>query len=218
MSLADILSLDGLNFELTPIVQDRVLKLRLVSRKVMMALESNIFLKIHIRINDSGAKGLKVDFLRKWHGSVYLRCTLPWEPSSTWFKHVKDDLLSDQLRPLSLLSLLVAGNNLHPLVETLAKIGPAIQQLEIAYKGNGTELRRAAARLASFGRALTMKVSVQGRDRGGGQTSSWLRHPLASSTRINSIAFSDNDLGAAGATALASGLTALTNLQSIDIG
>jgi hypothetical protein len=185
MTLADILSMDGLL--ILTLVQDRVFTLRLVSRKIKMTLESNIFLKINIRINDTGVVGLKANFLQRWHGSVHLYCTRPWKPDSRWFNEISDALETDRLRPLSQLSLTVLGDKLHPLVATLVRFGSAIQRLELTYRGNGTELVAAAAPLASLGRALTMKICFQGRDHGGGQTCVWLQHLLASSISISSI-------------------------------
>jgi hypothetical protein len=188
-SLASVLSLDGLHVSLTTVVQDRLLRLRLVSRKIKLALESNIFIKINIHINDAGFEGLKACFVERWHGRVHLHCTRPWDLDSQWFKEIRDALKMHRLRPLSLLHLSVQENNLHQLVEALSEMTPAIQQLEIEYLGNGTELRAAAAPLASFGPALTMQISIQGMDPGGDQTSSWLEHLLASSISICAISF-----------------------------
>ncbi len=187
MSLADILSWEGIQQVLTPVIQERVMKLRLVNRKVMVALESNPVLIINVRISHAGVKGLSAEFLQRWKGSVHLHCKLLWEPGSRWLKEVRDALASDRLRPLSLLSLSVGEKHLHPLVNELVGIGPAIHQLEIAYRGHGAELHHAAEPLASLGCALTMKISAQGMDQGGAQTTSWLRHTLASSISIVSL-------------------------------
>eukprot|EP00291_Cryptomonas_curvata_P026952 CAMPEP_0172175322 /NCGR_PEP_ID=MMETSP1050-20130122/14159_1 /TAXON_ID=233186 /ORGANISM="Cryptomonas curvata, Strain CCAP979/52" /LENGTH=176 /DNA_ID=CAMNT_0012847403 /DNA_START=8 /DNA_END=535 /DNA_ORIENTATION=- len=167
MPLADILSLDDLNLYL-PLVQDRVLQLRLVSRDIMLALESKIFAEINIRINDAGVDCLTADFLQRWHGKMHLHCTRPWTPDSRWFKEVRDALLLDRLRPLSLLSLSVTGNNLHSLVETLIGLGTAIQQLEIAYHGNGAELLAAATPIAFLapGRVEDQNQFISFRDNG----------------------------------------------------
>ena len=183
MTLADILSMDGLHLVST-LVQDRILTMRLVSRKVMMALESNIFTNIHLHINDVGVDNLTSNLLKRWHGRVHLCCTRPWNTDSRWFKEVRKALFSGQLRPLSLLSLSVSGKDLHPLVKLLVGIRPAIQQLEIDYRGDGAELLAAAAPLASLGRALTMKISVEGKDR---LMSSWLPCLLSSSIKIKTM-------------------------------
>ena len=122
---------------------------------------------------------------------MQLECTHPCTRDSRWFNTVKDALLSARLRPLSLLSLSIRGNDLHSLVETLVVVGTAIQQLEIAYLGNSkdSELLAAVAPIASLGHALTMKISVDGSDRDGRQMSLWLQHLVASSIRVNSISF-----------------------------
>ena len=189
MSLADIVCLDGQHLTLTPVLQGRVLILRLVSRKVKAAVLSNFFLKIKIRINDAGPN---VDFLQMWRGSMSLQCTSPWKPDSKWFRSIEDALARGRLRPLSLLSLLVAGKNLHPLVEMLVRIGHTFQQLQISYRGNGKELLAAAALFASLGRSLTLEISVQGIYWNGAgrriQTPAWL-HLLASSAKVISISF-----------------------------
>jgi hypothetical protein len=186
MPLDDILSLDALHIILT-LIQDRVLQLRLVSRKIKMALESNIFLKINIHINDAGVEGLKVGLLNKWRGNVCLHCTRPWKPGSRWFQVVSDALLLGRLRPLSLLSLSVQGHNLLPLVQTLVGIGPIIKQLEVAYRGNGAEILAAATTIASLRHILTMKISVERNDPDDSQPIFWLHRLLASSVRINSL-------------------------------
>ncbi len=183
--LADILSLYGIHSALNEAVENNVLNLRLVSRNMKVALESNSILKINIRINDAGMKGLTANFLQRWHGGVHLYCTRQWEPCETWINEVRDALASGRLRPLSLLSLVVKGNNLHPLANLLTGIESVNQQLEISYCGNGTELCAAAAPLEALGRALTMEISIQGRDRG--QVSSCLQHLLESNIRISSI-------------------------------
>jgi hypothetical protein len=189
MRLADILSLDGLH-RISTVVQDRILTLRLVSRKIMMALESNVFINIHLHINDAGVDHLTSNLLTRWHGSVHLYCTRPWNPDSRWFKEVRDALSFGRLRPLSRLSVSVLGNNLHPLVESLVGITPAaIKQLEIDYRGDGAVLLAAAGPFAALGSALTMKISVEGTDHGAKQISSWLQHLLKSSIRIKSISF-----------------------------
>jgi hypothetical protein len=186
MSLVDIFSLDGLYHTLTPVVEDRVLKLRQVSKSIKLALESNLALKINIHINDTGVESLNPNFLQRWHGSVRLHYKRPWKPGSRWLQEVRDDLSLDRLRQLSLLSLSVEGSNLNPLVEMLVGIGTKIQQMELSYRGNGTELAAAAAALGSLGRALIMDISVEGSDPGGSQTSAWIHH-LASSIRIDSL-------------------------------
>ena len=187
MSLADIFSLD-LPLILA-LVQDRLLQLRLVSKTIMLALESHPSIEIKIRINVAGMENLSVDFLQRWNGRMQLECEHKCTPDSRWFNTVRDALLSARLRPLSLLSLSISGNDLHSLVETFIVMGTAIQQLEIAYLGNGEELLAASARIASLGHALTMKIFVEGRDPGGRQTSLWLQRLAASSIRINSISF-----------------------------
>ena len=111
----------------------------------------------------------------------------PITTASRWFTTVKDALLSARPRPLSLLSLSIRGNNLHPLVETLVVMGTAIPQLEIAYLENGKDiLAAAAAPIAFLGRALTMKIFVEGSDPKGHRMSLWLPR-LVASIRINSI-------------------------------
>ncbi len=187
MSLVDIFSL-----ELPPIlamVQDRVLRLRLVSKTIMMALESNSSLNVKFRINAAGMENLSTDFLERWNGRMQLECKCPCTSDSRWFNTVRDALLSARLRPLSLLSLSISGKDLHSLVETLVVMGTVIQQLEIAFLGNGEELLAAAAPIASLGHALTMKISVQGKDPGGRQMSLWVQRLIASSIRIISISF-----------------------------
>ncbi len=137
-------------------------------------------------------ENLLADFLLRWSGRVQLECKHPCTPDSIWFNTVKDALLSARLRPLSLLSLSIRGNDLHSLVETLVVIGDAIQQLEIAYVGNGEGLLAASAPIAviaSLGHALTMKISVESSDPEGRQMSLWLHRLVASSIRINSISF-----------------------------
>jgi hypothetical protein len=187
MSLLDIFSLD-LPLILA-LVQDRVLHLRLVSKEIMMVLESISSLMIKIRINIAGMENLSADFLQRWNGRIQLECKLPCTPECKWFNTVRDALLSSRLRPLSLLSLSISGNNLHSLVESLVVIGTAIQQLEIAYVGNGEELLAAAAPIASLGHALTMNISVQDSDPEARQTVLWLQRLALSSIRINSISF-----------------------------
>jgi hypothetical protein len=171
------------------LVEDRVLELRLVSKTMMMALESNSSMNINIRISVAGMENLSADFLRRWNGRLQLECRRPCAPDSGWFKSVRDALLSGRLRPLSLLSLSISGNNLHPFVETLVLIGTAIQQLEISYLGNCEELIAAAPPIASLGHALTMKISVRGSDPGGRQASLWLQCLVASSIIICSLSF-----------------------------
>ena len=183
MSLADILSLDGI---LPAMIENRILMLRPVSRNVMMALESNIYLHIKLRIKYSGVKGLTA-FLKRWHGSVHLHCFLPWNPDDSWFKEVSDALLLGQLRPLELLKISVEGCQLIPLTENLSKIGPAIRRLEITFIGNGAQLLAAAAALASLGNTLTMKLTVLGEDHAGRMMSLWLQRLLASNINIDSI-------------------------------
>jgi len=186
MSLADILSLDG---TLPNMMQDRILLLRLVSREIMMALETNISLQINLRINDSGDKNLSAEFLKKWHGGVHLHCSCPWNPEGRWFKEVADALLLGQLRPLNLLSLSVEGRYLIPLVRTLSEIGPAIRQLEITYRGNRADLLAAAAPLAALGHTLTTNIYIEGKEPAGRMMTWWLRRLLASSINISSISF-----------------------------
>ena len=187
MSLVDIVALElPLILDL---VQARVLQLRLVSKRIMVALELNSSMNIKFRISVAGMKHLSADFLRRWNGRVQLGCEHPCTPDSRWFNTVKDALLSTRLRPLSLLSLSIRGNHLNSLVETLVLMGTAIQQLEIAYRGVGEELLAAATPIASLGRTLTMKISVEDRDRGGRQASLWLQRLVASSIRIDSISF-----------------------------
>jgi hypothetical protein len=117
MSLADILAL-----MFVP-CQDHILKLRLVSRTIKVALESNILITINICINDIGEKDLKADFLQKWLGKVQLYSNRPWKSTSRWFNEVKSALLSGRLRPLSLLSVSVEEDSLNPLLEMLVQIG-----------------------------------------------------------------------------------------------
>ncbi len=185
MSLVDILSLEGL---LLTLIHDRILTLRLVSRKIMMALESNICIKLNLCISDSGVEGLTAAFLTRWQGRVCLSCNCQWMCNSRWFKEVRMALLLGQLRPLGRLSLSVEGPDLLPLVETLVGIGTAIRKLDICYCGYSEELIAAAASLASLGDALTMGINVYGIDCGGRQMSLWLRL-LAPSIRISSVAF-----------------------------
>ena len=190
--LAAVVSLDGISLA-WPRVADCVLKLRLVSRSIMSALESNPSLKINLRITMTGEKNLTashgLNFLSRWHGNVCLHCTRPWNPCNRWLTAVSDALLSGRLRPLSLLSLSVEGKNLPPLVESLAELGPAVQQLEITYCGDVAELLAAATNIASLGQALTMKISVKESDPVGRQTCMWLQHMLASGIGISSISF-----------------------------
>ena len=185
--LADIISLE---FPLIlALVQEHVLKLRLVSKKVMVALESNTSLNIKIRISVAGMDNLSAEFLRRWNGRVQLECKHPCIPDSRWFNTVKDALMSTRLRPLSLLSLSIHGKCLHRLVKTLVAMGNAIQQLKITYCGNGKNLLAAAAPIESLGRSLTMKISVECRDRGGRQMSLWLQRLVGAGIRINSMSF-----------------------------
>jgi hypothetical protein len=183
MPLDDILSLDALHIA----IQVPVLQLRLVSRKIKMALESNISLKINIHINEAGMEGLKIGLLNKWRGNVCLHCTRPWSPGSRWFQVVSDDLLLGQLRPLSLLSLSVQGRNLLPLVNTLERIRPMIKQLEVAYFGNGAEILAAATPIASLRHTLTMRISVTRNCPEDSQPILWFHRLLASSVRIKSL-------------------------------
>ena len=186
MSLADIIALE------LPLIlamlQDRVLQFRLVSKNIMLALEFNSSMKIKFRVSVAGTQHISADFLRRWSGRVQLECEHLCTPASRWFKTVKEALLSTRLRPLSLLSLSIRGNDLNPLVQTLVLI-TAIQQLKIAYLGDGQELLAAATPIASLGRTLTMKISVEDRDRGGRQASLWLQRLVASSIRTDSISF-----------------------------
>jgi hypothetical protein len=186
MSVLDLFSLELPR--LAPLVEDRVLELRLVSKTMMMVLESNSSLHINIRISAAGMENLTADFLLRWNGMLQLECRRPCTPDSGWFNTVKDALLSARLRPLSLLSLSISGHNLHPFVETLVVIGTAIQQLEISYLGNCKELLAAAAQIASLGHALTMKISIEGDPRFR-QASLWLPRLVASSIIICSLSF-----------------------------
>jgi hypothetical protein len=186
MPLADILSLDGPLLSMA-LVQDSLLELRLVSREVMVALESNTGLKICIYVNDTCVGSPMVEFLQKWRGSVHFHCACPWNCESRWFKEVRDALISDQLRPLSL-SLSVERNDLHSLGKALVGIRHAIRQVEITYSGYDTYLLAAAESIASLGHTLAMNISVQ-HDRGAGRTFMWLQHLLASSITIKSISF-----------------------------
>ena len=188
MALVDIISMEGLPLTLT-MIQDRVLQLRLASRKIMIALESNRSIKIKIRINESGMENLTAAFLQRWHGKIHLECTNPCTASSRWFKEVRYALLSARLRPLILLSLTVKGNDLNPIVEALGGMGTAIQQLELAFFGNCTELLAASASIASFGPALTIKISVKDNDPGGHKMSLLLNHLVETSIRISSVSF-----------------------------
>jgi hypothetical protein len=177
--LADILSL-----ELLPImIQDRILMLRLVSRTTLTALESNASIPVNLRIKNSG---LTAGFLKRWCGDVRLHCTHRLHPGSRWFREIRDALVTGQLKPLGLLSLSIEGYDLLPLIEMLVEIGPAIRQLEITYRGNGTELLAVAAPLASLGRTLAMNISVQGKD-SAGTMSSWMHRLLDSNITINSL-------------------------------
>jgi hypothetical protein len=186
--LAAVLSLDGISLT-WPRVEDCVLRLRLVSRAILSALESNPSLKINIYITETGVKSLTVHFLQRWQGNVCLHCTHPWKLGSRWFIVVSDALISGRLRPLSILSLSVEGKNLLPLVNTLVETGSALQQLEITYHGDESELLAAAASLAILGHALTMKISVQVSEPGGRHTCMWLQNLLASSIVISSVSF-----------------------------
>ena len=186
MPLDDILSLDALQKTLT-LIQDRALQLRLVSRKIKMTLESNIFLKINIHINDAGVEGLATGLLQKWRGNVCLHCTRPWNRDSRWFQEVSDALLLGRLRPLGLLSLSVQGHNLLPLIKSLVRIGPLINQLEIAYLGNGAEIVAAATDIASLRQTLAMKISVEKNYPEESQPILWFHLLQASSVRINSL-------------------------------
>jgi hypothetical protein len=187
MLLFDIISIDGLPLTLT-MIQDRVLQLRLASRKIMIALESNLSMKIKIRVNDSGMENLKANFLQRWHGRMHLECTHPCTTNSRWFKEVRHAFLSARAR-LSLLSLSVNGVNLHPIVDTLLGMGTTIQQLEIAFRGYDTHLLAASASIASLGHALTMHMCIEGSYHGGQEASLCLQSLVASGIRINSISF-----------------------------
>ena len=188
MTLVDIISIDGLPLTLT-MIEDRVLQLRLISRKMMTALESNYSMNIKIRINDAGVNNLSAAFLQRWHGRIYLECTYPCNSDIRWFREVTYALLSARLRPLSQLGLAVYGGDLRSVVETLVGIRTAIQQLEIVFDGDGKELLAASAPISSLGHALTLKLSILGSDPGGRQTSLWLQHLVSSSIRISSISF-----------------------------
>jgi hypothetical protein len=182
-----VLSLDGI-FVLSKVVQDNILKFRLVNKEIKEALETNDGLTIDIRVNDAGEENLKADFLQRWHGRLNLHCTIRgWTPESKWFKEFRDALTVGRLRPPSLLNLSVEGSNLLSLVETLMGIAPAAQKLRIAYRGDGTELLSAAAPLSSLSHALTMDISVQGKDIGGSQASACLKQLQASSISVCSI-------------------------------
>jgi hypothetical protein len=188
MSLADILSLE-LPY-IFSLVQNSVLRFRLVSKKIMKVLESNSSMNITIRISVAGMENLSADFMRRWNGRVQVECEHPCTADSRWFNTIKDALLSAQLRPLSLLSLSIRGNDLNSLVKKLVVMGTVIQQLEVAYLGGGKELLAAdAAVIASLGHTLTMKISVEGRDPGVREMSLWLKRLVASSIRIESISF-----------------------------
>jgi hypothetical protein len=188
MPLIDVLSLDGLDLAM-PLVQDRVLLLRLVSRKFMLAMESNFSLKLNFRINAAGADSLTACFLQRFHGIVHLHCARPWVPSIKWFDEISEALVLGRLRPLRLLCMSVEGNNLRPLVEILVGLVPAVQQLEIAYRGNCAEILAAVAPIASLGHALTMDLIISMQEFGScsHQESLLLRH--LSSVRIYSASF-----------------------------
>ena len=187
-SLVDVLSLDGLDLAM-PLVQDRVLQLRLVSRKIMLALESNLSIKLNLRINNAGAESFTALFLQRFHGTVQLRCALPWIPSIKWFDEISKALALGRLRALRLLRMSVEGHNLLPLVEILVGLVPAVQELEIAYRGNCAAILAAAAPIASLGHALTLKISILGFDFRGHEESLLLQHLRVSSVRIDSASF-----------------------------
>ena len=190
MPLLNVLSLDGMHHILSKVVEDRILKLRLVSRDFKEALETNASLKINIHISDTGLESLMADFLQRWQGSLYLHYRLRgWTPNSKWFKEFRDALALGRLRPPSLLSLSVDEGNLIALVETLMMIPTRIQQLRIWYRGNGAELIAASASLASLGSTLTMEISVLEKDCGGRQTSAWLQQLEASRINLCGISF-----------------------------
>jgi hypothetical protein len=169
MSLEAVLSLPDLHqihLSLALVVQDRVLVFRLVSRGIAIIVESNTHFKIKISINDDGVNGLNAKFLLRWGGSMFLRCTCPWDPGSRWFNEISDAIESRQMRPLGLLSLSVNGNNLHRLIEALQvllfrRIEPAIKQLEIAYYGHCRELIAASQHLKSLNHCLTMSLTMR---------------------------------------------------------
>ena len=190
MPLIDVLSLDGLDLAM-PLVQDRVLLLRLVSRKIMLAMESNFSLKLNFRINAVGADSLTACFLQRFHGIVHLHCARPWVPSIKWFDEISKALVLGRLRPLRLLCMSVEGNNLLRLVEILVGLVPAVQELEIAYRGNCAAILAAAAPIASLGHALTMKISIPGFDFRGHEESLslLLQHLRVSSVIIDSTSF-----------------------------
>jgi hypothetical protein len=94
MSLLKVVSLDGLHLTLSKVLEDRIWKLRLVSRDVKEALEKNACLTINIHVSDDGEESLKADFLQRWQGSVYLHGTLRgWTSDSKWYKEFRDALV-----------------------------------------------------------------------------------------------------------------------------
>jgi hypothetical protein len=188
MTLVNIISIDGLPLTST-MIQDRVLQLRLASKMIMIALESNFSMKIKVSISKSGVENLTAAFLQRWHGRVDLVCTHRCTSGCKWFKEVRCALLSAKLRPLSLLSLAVDGDDLHSVVKTLVGMGTSIKQLEITFCGKGTELLAASASLASLSHTLTMKISFRGSDLEGRTTTSCLQRLAESSIRISSVSF-----------------------------
>ncbi len=179
-----------MHLSLALVVQDRVLGFRLVSRGIATIVESNTQIKIKISINNAGVSGLNAKFLLRWGGSMFLRCTCPWDPGSRWFKEVSDAIESRRMRPLGLLSLSVHGNNLHPLIEALQvllfrRIEPAIKQLEIAYFGNCRELIAASQHLESLNHSLTMSLTMRSLQDSSSQRQ--LRFSWTSSIKILSL-------------------------------
>jgi hypothetical protein len=192
MSLADVLSLDGLHHALSQVVQDRVLKLRRVNKATKEALGSNKCLVINVRVNNAGMESIK-DLLQEWKGSVNLECTPPWKIGSKFFNVLRYLFESDRLRQLNLLTLSVKGANLKPLCEALVGMAPAIRKLRIVYRGITTDFLAATAPLTSICCDLTMDISLRGNDDDeGSQASACLQHLHASSIGLDSISLRSN--------------------------
>jgi hypothetical protein len=186
MPLHNIFAMDGL-----PLVmyQGRILQIRLVSKQIMMALESNFDTDIVFHISEAGVDSLTVDFLHRWNGRMHLECRHPWTPESPWFQVVRTAFSFGRRRPMGLVSLSVGGKCLHLLAATLAEEGTAIKELEISYTGSGKELAATAAPIASLvlSFTVTMAISVEKCDPLCSQLSSWLQRMDGWNIRIKSM-------------------------------
>jgi hypothetical protein len=168
------------------LIQDQVMKMRLVSKGMKTLIETNRFLLVNIRIGDAGVEMMKEKFLLRWHGVLNVYCTKPLQPASPWFQSLTSVLESGRLQNLKMLDLVIEGQALVPLLKTFAGIIQWNRQLSIAiaFRGCGADILAAAAPLAALGGTVTMDICIVS---GGDQPLTWLQQLQASNIGVSSI-------------------------------